>query len=84
MNHPAEGKYVIRQNGEIKLFPHVEIHSFYSCGCPEKDCEGRAIAAGFYEISDDGKVLVSGVSMSLRVRSRPQDAELIKKYLRSV
>lgn len=65
-------KYVILADGRVRVFPKESIHAFQVCGCPEKDCLGRAISAGFW----DGEKTY-GESTTLGVKSHPEDAELI-------
>lgn len=71
-------KYVILADGKVRVFPREEIHAYQACGCPNSECGGRAISAGFW----DGEK-ASGESTSIGVKSRPEDTELIKEHLRN-
>lgn len=41
----------------------------------------KVISAGFCRADEDGVYSVWGESISLKVKSRPEDAEIINKYL---
>lgn len=69
-------KYVILQDGEVKVFPTSRIHAYQACSCPEKDCPKRAVSAGFW----DGEE-VYGESTTLGLHSRKEDTDIIKANL---
>lgn len=75
-----EGKYVIRADGTVRVSDHHAIHAFMACGCPDRECQGRAVGAGFFGV-DDGKVTVYGKSTTLGIESKPSDAEAVAKEL---
>jgi len=71
-------KYIIirRIDGEFPiLFPAAMRHSHM---VPQ---DAIPVAAGFYQIIDTDTLLVSGESTSLNLKSRPQDAALIRALL---
>lgn len=76
----TEGKYVVRADGTARVFERTGIHAYNACGCPEPDCKGRAVSAGFFEVKD-GVVRTFGESGTLGLKSRPEDAEIIKPLL---
>lgn len=69
-------KYVVLADGRVRTAGMYSIHRYLSCSCPMEDCGGRAVSAGFYSV-EDGKVKVWGGSETLRLKSRPEDADLI-------
>lgn len=71
-------KYVVLKDGSVRI--DGNIHAFMACGCPEKDCAGRAISAGFFEVNGE-EVKVWGMSTSLGINSRPEDAKIIQDSL---
>ncbi len=75
-----EGKYVINARGDVRVFERTGIHAYQCCTCPFKDCEGRAVSAGFFE-RKDGEVRTFGESTTLRIKSRPEDAEAVSNEL---
>lgn len=79
----TEGKYVITLDGEAKIFSKDKIHAYKVCDCPDLDCGGRAVSAGFFEIRD-GAVKTFGESTSIGVQSRPEDAQIIAPLLTSL
>lgn len=76
----TEGKYVVTAAGKVKVFERSAIHAYQVCTCPQEDCEGRAVSAGFFEVKD-GVVRAYGESTSLGVRSREEDTALVEKEL---
>ena len=60
------------------IFPHLINHS-------DIRCPGKVVSAGFCQIFADGVNLVSvavfGKSDSLKMDSRPEDKEIIEKWL---
>lgn len=68
-------KYVILADGSVRLSENG-IHAYMACTCPEKDCLGRAISAGFW----DGEKAF-GKSTTLGISSRPEDSRIIKEFL---
>lgn len=62
-------KYIIFKDNSVKVFSEHEIHSWVAGGKP-------VLSAGFYE---DG--VAFGQSTTLGVKSRPEDTEIIKKFL---
>lgn len=62
-------KYIIFKDNSIKVFDDKEIHFFMAEGEP-------VLSAGFY---DNG--IAFGQSTTLGVKSRPEDTEIIKKFL---
>jgi len=76
-----KGKYIIFDLNEIlypMLLPGVEHFIKHT----EIKCPGKPVSAGFFTIDGDD-IFVSGASVSLGLKSKPEDALLIKKFLTS-
>ncbi len=71
----TKSKYIILYEEELPvLFNPIIQHS-------EIGIMKRVISAGFCSRNDDGTYSVWGESISLKVKSRPEDAKIIEKYL---
>ena len=69
-------QYTLRE--KIFLFPDAEMHSdFYST---IKNADMVLVSGGFVKMVDDG-VYCTGESISLRVRSRKEDTDLLRKEI---
>jgi hypothetical protein len=76
----TEGKYVVTANGDVRVFDKSGIHAFHACSCPFRDCGGRAVSAGFFNV-EAGMVRVYGESATLLLKSRDEDTALVAKKL---
>lgn len=56
------------------------MHIDMACTCPDPDCDGRAISAGFFTVKD-GIVETTGMSSTLGLYPADGDAERIAEYL---
>jgi hypothetical protein len=75
---PIDGKYIIiaHDGRELPILFSRELQ--HSTVMPKS---ARALSAGFYQFIAPDQVLVTGASETLKLSSRPQDAELIKTQL---
>lgn len=75
-------KYIIVEEGGLELpviFPVIWNHSDVAARI--NDCN-TVVSAGFLKRNDSGNLYVTGGSTSLRVKSRPEDLDLILKHLK--
>lgn len=67
-------KYIITDKNEVRVgggFHHDMAET----------CEGSVIRAGHCELNEDGSYRVWGESIGFRIQAKPEDADLIKKYI---
>jgi len=65
-------KYVISDKGEVKIGGgfHADLAANF---------KGEVVAAGHCLIGTDGKYEVFGESIGFRIKSKPEDAEILNK-----
>ena len=64
----------------MSIFDYSGIHAYHACPCPEIDCNGRAVAAGYFR-TVDGKLEVYGGSTTLGIHSKPSDLNQVQEAL---
>ena len=73
-------KYVMFEDGSFVIVPNHILHSSFPTITTGTDDVVKAVSAGFVDISET-RVCCFGRSESLNLDSRPQDAELMKRYI---
>lgn len=73
-----KGKYIIYDGSEGHILDLHQIHYFAAFS-------GRKVtSAGFYGYNDVGELITFGESQTLGVKSRPEDAVIIKPLLKGL
>jgi hypothetical protein len=75
----VKAKYLIIKKEEMEVA--VIFSSFLSHDAVDMTGQTGVQSAGYCEMSPAGKWVVSGQSVSLKLNSRPQDAEILNKQL---
>lgn len=70
-----KNKYVIFENNFPILFGELFTHRDIRGGF------GKVTGAGFFYINDENKVVVYGESVSLDIKSKTTDADIIQRFL---
>ena len=77
-NDIVKSKYIIIKHDEVEVpvvFASFLTHEYVAGKSEVK-------SAGFCELDDRGKWSASGESVSLKLKARPQDAEVLKTFLK--
>jgi hypothetical protein len=72
-------KYIIFEQAGLELplvFPDLIEHKVMAG-------ERKVVSAGFVNLNLDNEIRIGGDSLTLNVKSRPQDAEIITKHLKN-
>lgn len=62
------------------IFPVLEEHSTMAMRFATNT--DKLVSAGFIKLDDSGNLYCTGHSQNLKLKSRPEDIELIKQYLK--
>jgi len=74
------GKYVIFDWNGLE-YPVLLPNCNHFVGHDEIKARGEPISAGFFSIGENPAISIWGKSISLKLKSRPEDAGIITKHL---